>query len=209
MNTSAPDNTKSSRDDNAFYRDHYHQVLMVLVGILLIVFIAIGFVFYQMLHRPLPVFYAKDVNNQTMELNAFNAPNRLPETILRWATKAAISAYTFDFVNYNRQIAAVKPYFTESGWNDYQQSVQGLIETIVQNKLFINGVVSGAPVISNEGPLPGIDYAWRVQIPFLVTYQSANITTKRDFYVALTIIHVPTSVNPQGIGIDQFVMVPR
>jgi len=85
--------------------------------------------------------------------------------------------------------------------------VDRLISTIVQNQLFVNGVVSGPPVISNQGPLPGKGYTWRVQIPFLVTYQSANTTTKRSFYVVITIVQVPTNINPQGIGIDQFVMV--
>jgi intracellular multiplication protein IcmL len=61
-------------------------------------------------------------------------------------------------------------------------------------------------VIANQGPIPDKEYAWRIQIPFLVTYQSMNITTKRNFYVLISIVRVPTNVNPQGIGIDQFVM---
>jgi intracellular multiplication protein IcmL len=67
--------------------------------------------------------------------------------------------------------------------------------------------VVGTPVISNQGPLPGTDYAWRVQIPFLVTYQSANVTTRRNYMVIVSIIRVSTIENPQGIGIDQFVTV--
>jgi intracellular multiplication protein IcmL len=126
---------------------------------------------------------------------------------LRWASKAATVAYTFDFVNYNTQTAAARPYFTEDGWQDYLNSVNNLINTIVQNQLFVNGVVSGAPVISNQGNIPGRGYVWRVQIPFLVTYQSANTTSKQNYFVIISIVKVPTYVNKQGIGIDQFVMV--
>src|SRR5690606_23717340 len=99
-------------------------------------------------------------------------PNLLPETIIRWASKAAVLAYTFDFVNYNEQVNAVRPYFTNAGWNDYQRSVSSLINTVVQNQIFVYGIISGTPVISNEGVLPNKGYVWRVQIPFLVTYQS-------------------------------------
>lgn len=193
--------------NNSFFRDHYHQFIMVLMGVIALLWIALGVVLYQILTRPLPQFNAVQPDGKTMLLIPFTQPNLLPDTILRWASKAATVSYTFDFVNYNKQIAAARPYFTEDGWQDYLNSVSRLINTIVQGQLFINGVVSGAPVISNQGPLPGRGYVWRVQIPFLVTYQSANITTKRSFYVMLSIVQVPTSVNKQGIGIDQFVMV--
>jgi len=192
--------------EHKFYRNHYHHVIMGLMVIIVIMISVMGVVLYQMFHRPLPTFAAVQANGQRMMLTSYDEPNLLADTILRWASTAATVAYTFDFVNYNRQINAVRPYFTEDGWKDYLQSVSGLIKTIVQNQLFINGVVAGTPVISNQGPLPEKGYTWRIQIPFLVTYQSANTTSKRRYYVVITIVRVPTSMNPQGIGIDQFVM---
>lgn len=193
--------------DNDFYCNHYHHVIM---GVMLSIVILIGMVslvFYQMLHRPLPIFFAMQANGEKMQLRPYDQPNLLPDTILRWASKAATVAYTFDFVNYNKEIQVARPYFTEDGWQDYLSSVNNLIQRVVQGQLFVNGVVAGTPVIGNQGPLPGKGYVWRIQIPFLVTYQSANTTTKRNYLVTLSIVRVPTQVNPQGIGIDQFVMV--
>jgi len=191
-----------------FYRDHYHHVLWGLMTIILFIAIAAGVLLEQLLHRPLPVFAAKQTTTgEILELMPYDEPNMLAITILKWASKAAVAAYTFDYLNYKAQIAAVRPYFTETGWKDYQQSVQELINSIVQNQLFVNSVVVGTPIISNQGPLPDIEYAWRVQIPFLVTYQSGSAVSKRNFYVVLNIIKIPTTENPQGIGIDQFVMV--
>ncbi|VVC76687.1 hypothetical protein AQUSIP_20110 [Aquicella siphonis] len=192
---------------NDFYREHYHHVIMGLMGTIVLMMVTLGVVLYQVLNRPLPQFNAVQPDGETMLLIPYEQPNLLPSTILRWASKAATVSYTFDFVNYNNQIAAARPYFTEDGWQDYLNSVSKLISRIVQGQLFINGIVSGTPVISNQGPLPGRGYVWRVQIPFLVTYQSANATSKNSFYVVLSIVQVPTSVNKQGIGIDQFVMV--
>jgi intracellular multiplication protein IcmL len=123
-----------------------------------------------------------------------------------WANKAAVAAYTYDFVNYEQQMNDVRPYFTEAGWRSYESSIQGLITRIQENKLFVNGVVTGAPVISNQGELPGHGYTWRIQLPFLVTYQSAEATSKKKFLVKLMIIRIPTNQNPQAIGIDQFIM---
>lgn len=192
--------------NHEFYREHYGHVLMALLGLLLFMLIAAGSLLYQTSHRPLPLYIAQQADGQKMQLTPFTEPNLLSDTLIRWSAKAATLAYTFDFVNYNKQINAVRPYFTDAGWNDYVASVSKLIQTIVKNQLFVNGVVSGAPVISNEGEISGKGYVWRVQIPFLVTYQTAETQTKRKFVVVITLVRVPTNINPQGIGIDQFVM---
>lgn len=192
---------------NGFYRDHYHRVIMMLMTVFACTVGCVVFLLYQFTHRPLPEFVAVDDGGQKMLLAPFARPNLLPDTIIRWASKAATLAYTFDFVNYDRQINAVRPYFTDAGWADYKRSVSGLINTVVKNQIFVNGIVSGPAVISNQGELPGKGYVWRVQIPFLVTYQAAETISKDTYYVVITIVEVPTDVNPQGIGIDQFVMV--
>jgi intracellular multiplication protein IcmL len=78
---------------------------------------------------------------------------------------------------------------------------------VVKKQLFVNGVVAGVPVISNQNELPGRGYTWRVQIPFLVSYQSSDQTTTERYIVVMMIVKVPTTVNPEGIGIDQFAMM--
>ena len=198
---------KYAPSTNDFYRNHYHHVLYGLMLIIFILIICIGVVLYQTLHRPLPAFHAVQADGQTMQLAPSEEPNLLVDTITRWAGKAAITAYTFDFVNYKQEIQVARPYFTEAGWADFNSSMRDVINRVVKGQLFVSGVVAGAPVISNQGPLPGKGYVWRVQIPFLVTYQAAQALNKRNFIVVLTIVRVPTNINPQGIGIDQFVMV--
>ena len=190
-----------------FYRKHYHHFFIALMALVVLLLLMLGVVLYEIQTKPLPQFTAVQPNGKQLVLSSTQEPNLLPDTILQWASKAATFAYTFDFVNYNQQVAAVRPFFTEDGWQDYLLSVDTLITNIVQNRLFINGIVSGTPVISNQGEISGRGYVWRIQIPFLVTYQSANTTTKRNFYVMISVVRVPTYINKQGIGIDQFVMV--
>jgi intracellular multiplication protein IcmL len=196
----------STLKDNRFYRERFNTLIYILMGEIVALLLMAMLILYQVSHRALPVFSAVTPGKQQMELIASTEPNLLAATLIRWASKAAVAAYTFDFVNYQKQIALARPYFTPTGWEDYQASISSLIATITQNQLFVNGVVSGTPVISNQGELPGRGYTWRVQIPFLVTYQSAEITSKASYMVMITIVRVPTTENPTGIGIDQFVM---
>lgn len=192
--------------DSDFYREHYHHVLLILMGIIVVTILAVCVVLYQVITLPKPQFNAIQKDGGRMLLVPYDEPNLLPDTILRWGSKAATIAYTFDFLDYANQIAAARPYFTNDGWQDYLRSVNTLITTITEKKLIVYGVVSGPPVISNEGALMGREYVWRIQIPFLVTYLSGSDKKTKNFYVILTIVRVPTEVNPQGIGIDQFVM---
>lgn len=194
------------KQSNSFFRNNYRLVIFVLIAAIFLILGMVVYVLYQLSHRPLPEFYAIAPDNKKMMLNAYNEPNLLPNTLLKWASKAAVTAYTFDFVNYKSQILAARPYFTALGWADYQRSVLRLLEDIVQKQLFVNGVISAPPIISNQGILPGKGYVWRVQVPFLVTYQSAEHSSRQNFVILMTIMKVPTTQDPNGIGIDQFVM---
>ena len=194
--------------DNGFYKRYYHYFLYGIMLALVVIFGLGSIILIQISHRPLPSFTAVQFNNkQKMLLSAYTEPNLLPETIIRWAAMAATTAYSFDFVNYQKQVNAARPYFTDKGWQEYLASVNPLLSTIVQNQLFVTSVVRNKPVISNQGNLPDLGYTWRIQVPFLVSYQSANTASKKSYTVLLTIVQVPTNINPQGIGIDQFVMV--
>jgi len=197
----------TQQEKNNFYRDRYTSILISVLIAIILTLVGISVVLYQVYTRPLPIFIAVSTNNQRMQLTAHDNPNLLSTTILKWASKAAVAAYTFNFAEYNDQINAVKPYFTDAGWSDYQASVSGLISAILAQKLLVYGVVSGTPVISNQGELPGIAYAWRVQIPFIVIYQGADVSKQYNYTVLMTIVKVSTLQNPNGIAVDQFVMV--
>lgn len=187
--------------------DHSQQFIYILIVVMIIVLFMVSLVLFQVLRRPLPSFRAVAANKQVMMLSPYDEPNLRPSTVLLWASKAAVAAYTFDFVNYNKETETAHPYFTNAGWSAYQSAISKVIQRVVTGQLFAYGVVAGTPVISNQGVLPGHGYTWRVQIPFLVTFQSAEESKTDHYIVVMTIVKVPTNVNPDGIGIDQFQMV--
>ncbi len=191
---------------NIFYHQYYQWIIYLFVIAILIVFGLTGLVFYQFMHRPLPQFSAAMPDGRGMVLNSYDEPNLMPATLVRWASKAAVAAYTFNFVDYAKQIESARPYFTPGGWQAYQDAISGVITRIVKGQVFVYGVVTNPPVIVNQGLRPGYPYSWHMQIPFLVTYQGAEESRTSDYYVILTMVRVPTTTNPAGIGIETFVM---
>jgi intracellular multiplication protein IcmL len=192
--------------NNLFYRDHYLKLMIGFISLVGFLVLVSSVVMYQVFHKPMPRFTAISADGQRRSLNAYLEPNLLSTTITTWASKAAVAAYTFDFVNYAKQLEFARPYFTEAGWGAYQAALAPLLQRVSQNQLFVNGVVVGDPVISNQGDLPGYGYSWRVQIPFLVTYQSAGSSKSQNFLIDMLIVKVPTTINPDSIGIDKFTM---
>ena len=188
------------------HRDYYRMLVMILVGAIIFMIFLVGLILYQVLHRPLPHFFAINPQGQHMSLTSYDEPNLMSQTIITWSSKAAVAAYTFDFANFDNEIVLARPYFTPAGWTAYQNGIAKVIQRVTAEKLFVNGVVSGPPVISNQGDLPGHGYSWHMQIPFLVTFQSADQTKSESYIVSMTIVKVPTTINPQGIGIEQFGM---
>jgi intracellular multiplication protein IcmL len=198
--------TREDIDKNLFYKGFYQNIIYLFLLIVVAVYAASGYLFYQITHRPLPQFSAVMPDGRGMILTSYDEPNLMPSTLARWAGKAAVAANTFNFVDYKTQIGSARPYFTPGGWDAYQDAISGVVSKIVQGQLFVYGVVTGPPVIVNQGMRLGHGYSWHIQVPFLVTYQSAETSQSYDYYVLLTVVRVPTTVNPDAIGIETFVM---
>jgi hypothetical protein len=192
--------------DAEYYNIAYPYLIFTIMIVIVLIMIAGLLLIYQLKNRPISTFYAKNSKGEQRLLGVYAVPNFLPETITRFASKAATVAYTFSFNNIEANLNLAKPYFTESGWEGYRASVSGVINNVSANQLFVNSIVYGTPVISNQGELPDKGYTWRVQIPLLVVYESANSSSTQKYIVILTIVKVPTHINPRGIGVDQFVM---
>lgn len=186
---------------------HFPTLIWLLITTLVMLIGLMFLLMYVVQNRPLPHFSAVTPKKEVFELTASEEPNLLSSTIIKWASKAAIDVYTYKFYENDSEIEnKVRPYFTDNGLRAFIASIQSVIQTLRQNQLNTNSTVNGQVVISNQGNFADYDQAWRLQIPFLVTYESANRASTRTYRVTLVIVKVPTTQNPVGIGIDQFAM---
>lgn len=194
-------------EENSYYASFYPAVLIALIIFFILILVAAGITWYLVHNRPNPVFWAIQKNGEKRIIYGTREPNLLPQTIIRFATVAAVRAYSFAPIDNYENLKKVRFYFTENGWNNYINSITSLVEQVETNKLYAYGIVNGTSLIANQGELPDLGYAWRLQIPFLVTFMSGEQKTQQFYMLYMTIVRVPTYINPQGIGIEQFVMV--
>lgn len=192
---------------NDEFRTYFSTVIYAVIGGIVLLIALIFLLIYEVENRPLPHFSAMTPKREAFELTSSDEPNLLSSTIIKWASKAAIDTYTYKFSENDAEIEAkIKPYFTTDGLASFYNSIRGVIAILRQNQLNTNSAVNGQPVISNQGDFYGSDMAWRIQIPFIVTYEAAGSISTKSYRVTLIIVKVPTTKNPVGIGIDRYSM---
>lgn len=164
---------------------------------------------YWITHPPQPKYFATSVNGRITPLTVFDEPNQSDSAVLQWANQAAIAAFSYNFVNYHGELQAASTYFTADGWQQFIDALQqaGNLDTVRTKKLIVSAVATRAPIILQKGVLNG-RYSWRIQMPILVTYQSASEFTQQNNVVTMLVTRISTLESPRGVGIAQFIVGP-
>lgn len=194
---------------NNFYRDGQRKLIAILLVSMLVNFVLVSMLLYIVTHPPMPRYFATSINGRITPLYPLDEPNQSDSAVLQWANQAAIAAFTYNFVNYRSELQASSGFFTAEGWDQFLSALQqsNNLEAVKAKKLIVTAVATSAPVILQKGVLNG-RYAWRVQMPVLVTYQSASEFSQQNNVVTMLITRVSTLNSPRGIGIAQFVVGP-
>nr|WP_235776141.1 DotI/IcmL family type IV secretion protein [Rickettsiella massiliensis] len=79
------------------------------------------------------------------------------------------------------------------------------MQAVISKKLIVSAVATGVPVVLEQGLLAG-RYTWKVQIPMLVTFQSASQFSQQSVTVTMLIVRVSPLESPAAIGIAQFIV---
>lgn len=194
---------------NNFYRDGKRKMVLALMISLLVNLTMAFMLVYDITHPPMPVYFATSINGRITPLFPLDQPNQSDSAVLQWANQAAIAAFTYNFVNYRTELQSSSGFFTGDGWTQFLTALQqsNNLDAVKAKKLIVSAVATRAPIILQKGVLNG-QYAWRIQMPLKVTYQSASEFSQQDNVVTMLVTRVSTLNTPRGIGISQFVVGP-
>src|SRR3990167_2017863 len=194
---------------NEFYRDGQRKTVLILMVSMIVNLLLGSLLTYLMTHPPLPKYFATSINGRITPLFPLEEPNQSDSAILQWANQAAIAAFTYNFVDYREELQASSGFFTAEGWSQFLGALQDSnnLDAVKAKKLIVSAVATRAPVILQKGVLNG-RYSWRIQMPILVTYQSASEFSQQNNVVTILVTRISTLNSPRGIGISQFVVGP-
>ena len=194
---------------NKFYKDSQRRVIFALLIAIIVNLVLGAMLVYIITHPPAPKYFATSINGRITPLFPLDQPNQSDSAVLQWANQAAIASFTYNFVNYRDELQASSGFFTPEGWDQFLTALQqsNNLYAVKAKKLIVSAVATRAPIILQKGVLNG-SFSWRVQMPILVTYQSASEFTQQNNVVTMLITRVSTLNSPRGIGISQFVVGP-
>ncbi|KTD18834.1 IcmL-like protein [Legionella lansingensis] len=122
--------------------------------------------------------------------------------VLRWATKAAVQSFDFDYNTIDTQLSKLKACYTDLGWQGFNDALQksGNLNAIKTQKLIVSSMLSGPMQITQIK-----DNQWKVNIPLQVVYQN----DKEKLTQAL-MVHLVIGRKVSGdLGITQIIAMPR
>lgn len=192
-----------------YQRDSQGKLSVLLISVASLCFMLTIFLGYVIFNPPQPQYFATSVNGRITPLVALEEPNQSDSAVLQWANQAAIAAFTYNFVNYQDELLAASRYFTASGWQQFTDALtqSNNLDVVKAKKLIVSAVATRSPIILQKGVLNGV-YSWRIQMPILVTYQSASEFSQQNNVVTMLVTRISTLESPRGIGISQFIVMP-
>ena len=151
-------------------------------------------------------YFITDPSGRVTEIQAINRPIQSQEMVLNWATQAVTKSYSMNFANYAQQLKDIEPSFNDAGWRGYQEALKasGYLDKMLSNQYATTAVPKSAPVVVAQGDLGGV-WAWRLQIPLIVSYKSASVSQTQDITVDVVVVRRPETENPSGLAIAQII----
>ena len=196
---------------NEFYRDGYRSLLRLtfIQGIVLLGLI--GAMYYVIhVHQPENRYFATTEDGRLVPMVPLNQPNLSTPALMSWVAQASTEVMTFGFNDYRRRLQEASRNFTRRGWESFTQALQKarIIEMVEANQQVVTAAPQGAPILDSEGLVAG-RYQWIIQLPLVLTYQSGARTKSDNLLVSVVVVRVPRLESPNGVGIEQWIAVPR
>jgi len=164
---------------------------------------ASGMLFVLYKRIPEPKYFAVNSDNKFFTLPVLSEPSLSLGLLQNWVTTFVLSAHTFDFQNYDKQLVEMKKYFTDNGYKEYLMSMAGFSENVKGNQLLLSCTVLDAPAIQRSTTIDN-HYEWFVTVPIIIRYDSASTSKSERRKLSLVIKRVDTNANPYGIGVSIF-----
>jgi hypothetical protein len=158
-------------------------------------------------------------------LSAKNSNAQENEEIINTSKKAVLSVYSYDFKNYDKQLAKAKPYFSKEGWNEFITALQisSNIDGVKSKKLVVSASLRGEIILTEHiADNIGWDWSllanlnspiysyssWRLYVPITVTLKNQKGKLIKTIKYDVEVLFVKSITNPEANGVLQLITLP-
>lgn len=193
-----------------FYLQQFRLVCVALLLNIFLIISLISMLTYFIKHPVHPIYFSTDHLGRLLVDTPLSQPNMPVDAVGAWVAKAVEAAYSYDFVNYRKQFQGAQKYFTDFGWKQYMKGLDASnnLLALTQHKLVVSAKVVAQPKVVVQGIL-NKNYAWKFEMPVLVTYWESPYDDKSKYsnplMVSVTVIHQRLLESDHGLGIVQMI----
>lgn len=187
-----------------FYRDGFGKVLFVIFGLCINALLLVLISLYLYSNQPSPVVFNVGADWRVQPPVPIDQPYLSDPDLVQWVSDTLPKVFVFDFMHYEAQLKAVKPYFTPEGYQTFLNELNNYASysSVQTDKSFIYAEATGAPSIINKGLSDQNIYFWRVQMPIEVYYEGGTPHQKKKITFEVIVGRVPTLDNLNGVAIS-------
>ena len=190
-----------------FYKDRYKRTLIYFI-VMLLLNIGMGALVAYTYIKPRGRYYIPATNDfRLLNIHPLSDPVVNDEWVQQWATNAVLSAYNIDYIHWQQEMQVASANFTDDGWNTFLDKFKSSnnLSSILKLLMIADTSITGAAQIQSKGLLPSGYYAWKIQVPVLVTYIGNATTIRMPESVTLLVVRQPVNKYPDRIAINNFI----
>ena len=195
---------------NAFYRRLYHLALAAFALSIIVIAILVTTLILVFKYDSQTFYFATDDVGRLIKIVPLDRPNMSDQELVAWVVESVQSALSFDYINYREELQNAEKYFTRYGWSQYMEklTLSNNLLAVTKRRMIARAQVVEPPKMLVRGLLAHA-YAWKFQMPVLVTYSEPPYDGSKDFSNALqvTVIVQRQSIlqSYKGLGIVQLI----
>lgn len=133
--------------------------------------------------------------------------------VLAWVGEAAMTVFSYDYINLAQHKLQNSRYFTPLAWEKFSQEIlfkgdgSGLYDHVVTDKLITKAMPIDVPEVVKQSIIDTTP-AWVVQLP-VVIIKTNGVQKDRQYYnVSMTILATTKQSSSAGLVIDEMSLVP-
>lgn len=194
---------------NNFYQQGQRKLLKILLVSLVTNFLLGYTLLHLYLYPPAPQYFPVGLSGRIVPIIPLNRPNQPDDSILQWASQAAVASFSYSYVNYREELQASSGFFSGVGWKNFMQALQqsNNLEAVKTKRMVVSAQLVGTSKIIIKELVNDL-YEWRIDVPVLVTYQNDTEYTQQYNMVNILLSRVSMLNAPKGVGIEQLVVSP-
>lgn len=188
-----------------FYRDSYYKLLkiagiqLVIIALLTLALLAVG-----ILGTPEPKFFARNAQNQVVELLPLSEPQRTDDQVRQFATDGILEAMNFTYDDYKFRLQKAAVYFTDRGFAEWDDALRRgtIYQQLEEKQLLMRTTLVNVPQLDkNASRAYGGRYIWILYVDVLRTLTDKAATKSSTYRYKIYVQQVPYTERASGLAI--------